>query len=939
MVNRKERCSEGDEEPASVEEEEPSSETRDGGSNAPDGHKEPPDQGGEELLVNNHSRPSDLRRRYRGRREGNEGGSLGDVGVVDAGDGRSRRGRNRLEGDGRERTEGGTSPRRETRMKRAEGQRVAEQHECEEPTEDDPNKYGGLYLQTILGIFLVVFIFCVSYLKYLEEIYNTSIDSNVNPSSMVNYYSLLELSSEGATSQEIKKKYRKLSLLWHPDRNPNCEKCEDKFRELTLAYETLLNEDRRLNYNQGMSGRLFKGVVPSDTPSLTYARYQQEVLASRQVWVIQVYSDRNEVAKRIAPVWESTAKRFDGPVKFGRVEVHHHSDTLTLMPTKIREPRKRPTIIMVTNYKMINIFPGVPSISERRFKKWIVESFPSNQTMTQLEDEDHLYRWLASSDQPKILISAWRPPQTFRGKDWNEMDFWERRKARQKSRTNKNEERLTFARPWLTEMAVAFKWRSVFDIATVSSAKLPPNLSSINTTNTRGSSVHFAHRFLEDEPEEEFGVPVEDSNHPKPCRGQQCDGEDTHDVFDELDEFNGDQASPHRSFDPRFAEFKIDDVSSVFIFQAPPIIRAREIAFKEKYGITMPVAVVKNFKKSTTRPRAASRVYQLERAFTDALKFTAPFLDKTNSDLLCQSNSSVGERVFCLVLIDLPLVVNAHRQSTYNSTTSHDRANDFTMGVSEILHSLTHENGTQHEVKKVLSSLGSTARLHVVRLTSRYRDYEFIESDRFVNEPPLSILRSMGLDMPLPVPEQFLKIWDNLLNGDSAFWLDLEGARLGRGAERVASTNDLRNLLHLLEDEKWVQFSALTVDASETHRAHPCTLASEANEDGAAAQLPSQCPCGGTTSEFVTGCLPHKSTGRHAFVSIATKLSLKEILIAILLIGLGNVLYNWAGGYRAVIVGLIIIPSLVNFCFRFYTSRFGISILERLRAIMAIKIT
>ncbi|MFN7904416.1 MAG: DnaJ domain-containing protein, partial [Pseudobdellovibrionaceae bacterium] len=52
------------------------------------------------------------------------------------------------------------------------------------------------------------------------------------------FYSTLGV-SRSATPEEIKKSYRKLAMQFHPDKNPGDKKAEDKFKELTEAYETL----------------------------------------------------------------------------------------------------------------------------------------------------------------------------------------------------------------------------------------------------------------------------------------------------------------------------------------------------------------------------------------------------------------------------------------------------------------------------------------------------------------------------------------------------------------------------------------------------------------------------------------------------------------------------------------------------------------------------
>ncbi len=63
------------------------------------------------------------------------------------------------------------------------------------------------------------------------------------------YYQVLGV-PKNASAAEIKKTYRKLAQQFHPDANPGNKDAEERFKEISGAYDVLGDDEKRTSYDK-----------------------------------------------------------------------------------------------------------------------------------------------------------------------------------------------------------------------------------------------------------------------------------------------------------------------------------------------------------------------------------------------------------------------------------------------------------------------------------------------------------------------------------------------------------------------------------------------------------------------------------------------------------------------------------------------------------------
>jgi molecular chaperone DnaJ len=88
-----------------------------------------------------------------------------------------------------------------------------------------------------------------------------------------NYYQILGV-ERGASHDDIRKAYRKLARKYHPDINPGNKEAENKFKEISTAYDVLGDEKKRKLYDEFGEAGLAAGFDADKARS--YQQWQQQ---------------------------------------------------------------------------------------------------------------------------------------------------------------------------------------------------------------------------------------------------------------------------------------------------------------------------------------------------------------------------------------------------------------------------------------------------------------------------------------------------------------------------------------------------------------------------------------------------------------------------------------------------------------------------------------
>ncbi|CRG93464.1 DnaJ protein, putative [Plasmodium gallinaceum] len=231
------------------------------------------------------------------------------------------------------------------------------------------NKIKFLVDNIVIILIILSFILLISF-KYLEEKY--SIESYLEDEDTFDYYEVLKC-KRGDDVQKIKKNYRDLSKLYHPDSNKNCKDCEKKFQEITKAYKTLSDSRLKKAYDNSR-GKVLK-LIESNSINLNEKNFIDLVENSNDYWIIQIYSDTDSLCLSFSKIWEESFDKYHEYIKFGRINI---STDKKLVKKKIPFNVKiYPTIFILSPDGSYQLYSNIFNATSKDFQNFILNNYPN----------------------------------------------------------------------------------------------------------------------------------------------------------------------------------------------------------------------------------------------------------------------------------------------------------------------------------------------------------------------------------------------------------------------------------------------------------------------------------------------------------------------------------------------------------------------------------
>lgn len=227
-----------------------------------------------------------------------------------------------------------------------------------------------LLTDNIIIIAIILSFMTLITFKYLEEKY--SMEKYLEEGDSFDYYEVLKCKRSDSINK-IKKNYRDLSKIYHPDSNKDCKDCDKKFRDITKAYKTLSDPRLKKAYDHS-KGKVLK-LIESNSINLTMRNYKDLVENSNDYWIIQVYSDTDNLSLNFSKIWEEAFDKYNEYISFGRINILTDKK---LVKAKVPFNVKIfPTIFILAPDGTYQLYSNIFNATSKDFQSYIISNYPN----------------------------------------------------------------------------------------------------------------------------------------------------------------------------------------------------------------------------------------------------------------------------------------------------------------------------------------------------------------------------------------------------------------------------------------------------------------------------------------------------------------------------------------------------------------------------------
>lgn len=229
------------------------------------------------------------------------------------------------------------------------------------------------------------------------------------------YYELLGVAKDAST-RDIRKAFKKLALIHHPDKNSKDPDAHQKFVKINSAFEVLKDDDLRKKYDQfGEEGlkdqnkggqyeswKFYKqefGLYDDDSQieTLTNSQFFNEVLPTDELYFVDFYSPGCSHCHDLAPHWRKLGFSFDGIVRIAAVNCQDNWNICQRMNIQ-----SYPTLLFFGKKDSYNQYNGPKDLSQ--LEDFVYSQLP---TITPLDNFQNAMGTLTDSNRVIVVCMPW----------------------------------------------------------------------------------------------------------------------------------------------------------------------------------------------------------------------------------------------------------------------------------------------------------------------------------------------------------------------------------------------------------------------------------------------------------------------------------------------------------------------------------------------------